>query len=146
MDNSFLLFLHSLLRYAVLITVAGAGLLHLRGFLGHRPILNGERTLAIVAMIVCHVQLALGLILYAMNFEGYSNMPGAVGRFWKMEHLGTMIIAILLVTLGRMLSKRAKVERSKQLRVAIFYLIALALMLWAIPWPGTEVGHGREWL
>ncbi|MCB0770410.1 MAG: hypothetical protein KDC00_08395 [Flavobacteriales bacterium] len=146
MDTSFLLFLHSLLRYAVLITVAGAGLMHLRGFIGQHPILNGERTLAIVAMVLCHVQLVLGLILYAMNYETYEHMRGTIGRFWKMEHLGTMVIAILLVTLGRMLSKRAKVERSKQLRVAVFYLIALALILWAIPWPGTEVGHGRGWL
>jgi RsiW-degrading membrane proteinase PrsW (M82 family) len=63
-----------------------------------------------------------------------------------MEHLGTMVIAIVLVTLGRALSKRAKEERTKQKRVAIFYLIALALMLWATPWPFREIGHGRGWL
>jgi hypothetical protein len=30
--------------------------------------------------------------------------------------------------------------------VAIFYLIALVLMLWATPWPFTEIGIGRGWL
>ena len=134
MDNSFPLFIHSLLRYGVLITVAAAGLIHLRGLLAQRPILNGERSLA------------MGLILYAMSYELYSNMQGAAGRFWKMEHLGTMVVAILLVTLGRALSKRAKLERSKQLRIAVFFLIGLALMLLAIPWPFTEIGHNRGWL
>ena len=146
MDNPFLLFLHSLLRYGVLLTVAAAGIVHLRGFLLYRPILNGERALAIVAVIVCHVQLVIGLILYFSNFKRYSQMSGEMGRFWKMEHIGIMVIAVILVTVGRVLSKRAKDERVKQKRVAIFFLIALALILWAIPWPLTSVGHGRGWL
>ena len=146
MESHFLLFFHSLLRYGVLLAIAAAGLMHLRGFLQHRPILNGERTLAIVAVILCHIQLVIGLMLYIPNISGYSNMEGEVGRFWKMEHLGVMLIAIILVTVGRVLSKRAKGERPKQQRVAVFYLIALALMLWAIPWPFTQLGSGRGWL
>ncbi len=146
MENHFLLFLHSLLRYGVVITVAAAGLLHLRGWLMQRPILNGERMWAILAVVFCHVQLVMGLILYAMNFQGYMAMGGETGRFWKMEHLGTMVIAIALVTIGRVSSKRANEEPVKQKRVAIFYLIALALILWAIPWPFTTPGHGRAWI
>lgn len=146
MDNPFLLFLHSLLRYGVLLTVAGAGILHLRGLLQGRPILIGERRLAIIAVILCHTQLVIGAILYAMNFSVYKGMGGEVGRFWKMEHLGTMLIAIALVTIGRASSKRTKDERTKQKRIAIYFLIALALMLWAIPWPFTQIGHGRGWL
>lgn len=111
-----------------------------------RPILNGDRALAIAAMVACHIQLVIGLILYISNFENYKLMSGEMGRFWKMEHIGVMVIAILLVTLGRILSKRAKEERLKQRHVAVFYLIALVLMLWAIPWPYTAVGHGRGWL
>ncbi len=146
MENPFLLFSHSLLRYGVLLTVAGAGFLHLRGFLMKRQILNGERTLAIAAVILCHTQLVIGVILYAMNYSVYKTMGGEVGRFWKMEHLGAMVIAIIIVTIGRASSKRAKDERIKQKRVALYFLIALALMLWAIPWPFTQIGHGRGWL
>lgn len=146
MESHFLLFFHSLLRYGVLFTVAIAGLMHLIGYLQKRPILNGERGLAIAAVIFCHTQLAIGAILYGSNFGKYSAMEGEVGRFWKMEHLGVMLIAILLVTMGRVLSKRAKEERAKQKRVAVFYLTALVLMLWAIPWPFTQLGSGRGWL
>ena len=146
MNDPFLTFTHSLLRYGLLLIVAIAGGLHLRGWLLQRPILVYERTLAIVAVIVAHTQLAVGLMLYAINFGTFSRMRGEVGRYWKFEHIGTMIIAIILVTLGRSLAKRAKEERAKQLRVAVFYLIGLALMLWATPWPFREIGHGRGWL
>ena len=148
MDGQFFIFFHSLLRYGVILTVAAAGLIHLRGFVMKRPILNGERMLAIVAMVLCHVQLVIGLLLYATRFKAYDHSVPA-GRFWKFEHIGMMVIAILLVTLGRSLSKRAKEERTKQLRVAVFYLIGLVIILWATPWPGSMYGMltGRtSWL
>lgn len=146
MDGSLLTFFHSLLRYLLLLALAGAAFTHLNGFLTRRPILNGERTLAILAVVLSHVQLALGLILYFTTKSYALDSSSAEGRFWKMEHLGTMVIAIALVTVGRSLSKRAKDERLKQRHVWVFFLIALALMLWAIPWPFREIGHARGWL
>ena len=148
MDGHFFIFFHSLLRYGVILVVAAAGLMHLQGLLFKRPILNGERMLAIIGMVLCHVQLVIGLILYATRFKYYDHGIPA-GRFWKFEHIGMMVIAIVLITLGRSLSKRAKEERAKQLRVAIFYLIGLAIILWATPWPGSMYGilTGRHsWL
>jgi hypothetical protein len=146
MENPFFLFVHSLLRYGVLLTVAAAGLLHLRGWLAQRPLLNGERNISVWAVILCHVQLLVGAILYALNWSTYAGMSGDAGRFWKMEHIGVMVIAIALVTIGRVSSKRTHDERVKQKRIAIYYLIALVLILWAIPWPFREIGHGRGWI
>jgi hypothetical protein len=154
-SSDLLLMLHSLLRWLVLITVAVAGLVALRGYLAKAPIIVWERSLSIIAMVVCHVQLLFGLILYAMRMKSYvtvSNRGGqtslsdSIVRYWKYEHSAMMILVIALVTIGRVLSKRAKTEPGKQLRVAIFYLLALALMLYAIPWPGTMMGQGRGWL
>lgn len=146
MENPFLVFVHSLLRYGVLLSVAAAGLLHLRGWLAQRPLLNGERNISVWAVILCHTQLVVGLVLYLMNWNTYSHMSGTVGRFWKMEHIGVMIIAIMLVTIGRASSRRAKEESARQKRIAIYYLIALVLILWATPWPFREIGHGRGWI
>lgn len=146
MDFSFLSFLHSLLRYAVLLAVLLAFLLNLRGWLMNRPILTGERMITIVAMVLCHVQFVIGLIVYLQNFSSISKMTGAAGRFWKFEHIGTMILAIALITVGRMLSKRAQSEPVKQRHIAVFYGIGLVLMLWAVPWPFREIGHGLGWL
>ena len=82
----------------------------------------------------------------AVGSTAIGKMAGLHQRFWKFEHIGTMVVAIVLITLGRVLAKRAKEERRKQLLVGVFFLLALVLILWAIPWPFTEIGHGREWL
>lgn len=146
-DTSFLLFLHSLLRYAVLAAVAGAAVVAWRGVVLRSPIMVWERMLTIVAVVLCHVQLLVGLIVYFMRFNAISTkMTGAHQRFWKFEHVGLMVVAIALVTLGRVLSKRARFEGAKQLHVALFFTIGLLIMFWAIPWPFTALGEGRGWL
>jgi hypothetical protein len=146
-NGSFLLFAHSLLRWLVLLSVAGAALVSWRGLVLKTPIMVWERTLAIVALAVCHLQLLLGLLLYMINYKAIDiGYAGDTKRYWKFEHLGMMLIAILLVTLGRVLSKRAKAEGAKQLLVAVFYTAALLIMLWSIPWPFTELGWNRGWL
>jgi hypothetical protein len=140
-------FFHSLLRWGVLLAVAVAGLVALIGYLRNSPILTWERGIAILAMVLCHVQLVVGLILYAMR---YSTLPNRFAddqlRFWKYEHITIMILGIALVTMGRSLSKRAKTEQGKQLRIAVFYLIALVLFLWGTPWPTNEINASRGWL
>ncbi len=147
--------LHSILRWLVFFSVATAGLVALRGYLRGAPIIVWERTLTIVAMILCHVQLFLGLLLYALQFKSYTilskignqtaNTQNSID-YWRMVHPMLMILVIALVTIGRMSSKKAKTERRKQLLVAIFFLLALALMVYAIPWPGTRMGQGRGWI
>jgi hypothetical protein len=145
-SSSFVEFFHSLLRWGVLLSVAIAGLAALVGYLRKAPIIVWERSMSVLAMVLCHVQLVVGVILYAMRWNSFAVRPTDEARFWKFEHIGIMIIAIALVTIGRMTSKRAKTERGKQLRVAAFYLIALLLILWATPWPFTEMGAARGWL
>lgn len=146
MDHSLLSFVHSLLRYGVLIGVLLAFLFNLRGWLMGRPILTGERMITIVAMVLCHVQLVFGVILYLQNIGPISRMEELHQRFWKYEHPTAMILAVALVTVGRVLSKKANSEPIKQRHIAIFYGIGLLLMLWATPWPFTEVGHAFGWL
>ncbi len=152
--SGLLLLLHSILRWLILISVGVAGTVALIGYLKKGPIIVWERSIAIVAMVLCHVQLLLGLVLYAFRLKFYTTVSGtgkltamtaSVVRFWKYEHMATMILAIALVTVGRILSKKAETEQGKQIRVAIFYLLALVLMIAMIPWPSRE-GVGRAWL
>jgi len=139
-----LLFFHSLLRYVVLALLIGSVFFAFRGYLTRAPILIGERKVFIYAVIACHVQLAIGFILYWLRFESYGS--SSIGRFWKFEHMGMMTIAVILVTLGRTFSKKAKSEKRKQLLIWVFYLIGLLVILSMIPWPMTDVGHNRGWL
>ncbi len=147
MGNDPLNFLHSLLRYAVLLTLVYAFVVNLRGWLANRPIHNSSRSVTIIAMVMCHVQLLLGLILYAVNWSAFkSENLEAYHKFMKYEHAGTMLIAIALITVGRVLSKKAATEALKQRHIAMFYGIGLLLILWAIPWPFKAVGHSLGWL
>ncbi len=146
MESGFLVFAHSILRYAVLLALIYAFFVNLRGVLAQRPILTGERMVTILAMVLCHVQLVIGVILYATRFKAFDQMPDLYKRFWKFEHIGTMVLAIALITIGRMLSKRANDERIKQMRIVVFYGIGLLLILLSIPWPFREVGHSLGWL
>lgn len=144
-----MVFLHSLLRYAVLLLVLVAFLAHLRGWLLHRPIIVWERMASILALVACHVQLVVGISLYGMNAAAiHSQSPGAWWKFILHVHAAAMVAAILLVTAGRMLSKRSKDERRKQLWVVAGYGLGLALMIYATPWPFTEIGRtfGKGWL
>jgi undecaprenyl pyrophosphate phosphatase UppP len=96
------------------------------------------------------VQLVIGGVLYGLRYstfaERFSANP-AMLRFWKMEHIGTMVLAVALITIGRILSKKAKTEDGKQLRIAIFFTIGLLLILAMIPWPFmAKFSHAYGWL
>ena len=51
-----------------------------------------------------------------------------------VEHPTTMIIAVALVTIGYSKHKKKLVSKPKFKMLAIFYSIALALVLYMIPW------------
>jgi uncharacterized membrane protein YwaF len=55
-------------------------------------------------------------------------------RFYAIEHSVMMLVAVVLVHIGRAKSKRAKVDRKKFGIALIFYGLALILILAAIPW------------
>jgi len=146
---------HSILRWLVLISVGISGIVALKGYLQKTPIIVWERSLTILAMVVCHIQLLIGGGLYAMKFKTYdavtargnqSWMGDTVRRFWKFEHIGGMVVAIALITVGRVLSKRAQEESKKQRHIVVFYGIGLLLILVSIPWPFREAFRSFGWL
>jgi hypothetical protein len=67
-------------------------------------------------------------------------MKDSASRFWAIEHITGMLIAIILITIAR---GKAKVLNYSA--AAWLYLIALILILATVPWPFRE-GIGRHWL
>ena len=70
-----------------------------------------------------------------------SVMKDKIQRFFAVEHALTMIIAIVLITMGGVAVRK---ENTKKAR--ILYVVALLLILSRIPWPFMEVGAGRGWV
>jgi hypothetical protein len=61
-------------------------------------------------------------------------MKNSALRFYAVEHILLMIIALVLVHIGRSKSKKAVAPWKKHRVAAIYYGIALVLILAAIPW------------
>ncbi len=106
--------------------------------------LKKDKMLNLFAMVVLHVQLLIGLIMYFMsgrvNFsEGWMKSPAF--RFFGLEHFLGMAIAIIIVTIGRKKAESAVDPAKKHKKILLWYLIGLIVIIASIPWPfRTELG------
>ena len=132
--------LHGTLRWVVLILMLLSIVKAFSGMSGGRSFGKGDYKRGLFTMISLHLQLVLGFALYFGN--GWSSMLGSadamgdtVKRFFSLEHMALMLIAVVLGTLGHSLSKRATDDRTKFRRQAIWFSISLVVILASIPWP-----------
>jgi len=128
-----LLHTHSVFRWLAVIFLVLAIIKALSGWLGKKDYNKSDNLIAILLLSFTHLQLVVGLALYIVKgwYSQMSNMGDPVARFWGMEHGFTMLIAIVLITLGRVKSKKATDSLEKHKKGAIFYIIAFVLILWA---------------
>ena len=92
------------------------------------------------AMIATHTQLLIGLILYFMNIGvkvRFDMISDKFYRFFAVEHLVGMLIALALITVGN-----AQGKKGNHAKVFTFYLIALVVIFLSIPWPFRNLGSG----
>jgi hypothetical protein len=130
---------HSYLTYLVLLGLLISLGAALAGLFGNKPFTEKDRKLGLLGLISAHLQWVLGLILYFVSPLGMASMSGAamkdsVARLYVLEHPLTMIIAVVLITVGYSRAKRLTNDASRYKSIAIFYGIALVLILSRIPW------------
>jgi hypothetical protein len=146
MMNNALIPIHSLLRWVVLILLLTAIIKSLSGLMSKRAYAPSDNKISLFLMISAHTQLLVGLIMYFVSpwvqFNGDALKAPEI-RFFTMEHSVMMIIAIALITIGRISSKKATTDASKFRRSFIYFLIALLVIFAAIPWPFMHVS--RPW-
>ncbi len=104
-----------------------------------------DKTLFLATFILSHIQLLLGIVLYIMEekYRGFSHMKDAYSRFFAVEHTLGMLIAIALITVGYLKTKKITDDSAIFARIGKFYLIALLIILVSIPWPFREALHGH---
>ena len=138
------LVLHNILRWVVLLFGIWAVFSAIAGIAGKRNYTSADGKSNFFFMLSCDIQLILGLILYYTNswFERLkdlgNNMKDANSRFFTMEHGLLMIIALILVHVGRVSVKKAVTPAAKHKRSLLYFGLALVLILAAIPWPFRE--------
>ncbi len=129
---------HSGLRWVILILLIAA-ILNAARSIGSGNYLKKDKMINLFAMIFLHTQFLVGLILYFLSpkvsFEG-GWMKDPVSRFYGLEHLLMMLLAIVLITIGRSRAeKKLEGTRNKHRAIFISYTIGLLIILASIPWP-----------
>jgi uncharacterized membrane protein len=135
----FLLDTHSTIRYVVLALLLIVILKSLMGWLGKKPFTGTDNKLALFLLISSHIQLLVGLFLYTQSaFVQFnsSTMKDKMTRYWSVEHITMMIIAIILITAAKSSLKRLTTAESKHKRLFIFNTIALIIVIAAITMSG----------
>lgn len=104
---------------------------------------NKIKSYVLFTLIISHIQLIIGLILYFISpkvvFQAAS-MKNSVLRFYLVEHISLMLIALILVTIGYVKWKKAIEGTTKMKSLFWYYTIALILILISIPWPFRIAG------
>ncbi len=146
--------LHNIMRWAVLLFGVLTLISGLRGLNGKRDFTNSDKRNALFLLIACDIQLLLGLALYFM--KGYHRVfsGGAMGevmknqpmRFWSVEHITGMLIAIILVHVGYAGTKGSRPPAAKFRRLFWCTFIALLIIAVTIPWPFRAAGVARPWM
>lgn len=135
-----LLHLHNFLRWVILLFL----LVAIVQALGKNQALKKT---SLWLLIASHITLLIGLYQYFTSAFGYNmiriNGFGAVMkdsalRFWAVEHITGMLLAIILITIARGKAKRGAYP-------AVIYILALILILAVVPWPFRDLGIGRPW-
>ena len=150
-----LLYLHSFLRWVILVLALIALYKSYAGMTAGKPFTAGDKKTGLFLMIAAHTTLLIGVYQWLVGPWGLKNienmgfgavMKDPVARFYAVEHLTGMIIAIVLITIGRGVSKKNIPDGVKHKKTFWFFLIALVIILASIPWPFRAAGVGRGWV
>ncbi len=136
------LFIHSYWAYLVLLILIIASVNSLVGYFTNKEYGAMNFRIALFTLIVSHIQLLIGFVLFFT--APYLKAFGEVGmgevmrdptlRLYIVEHPLMMIIAVALITIGYSKHKKKLTSTPKFKILAIFYTIALLVMLSRIPW------------
>ena len=133
--------IHSYWAYIVLLMLIVAIGNALLGKFMNKSFTIKDLRISLFALIVTHIQLLVGLILYFVSprlsawQEGVGAVMGDASlRLYLVEHPVTNILAVVLITMGWSMHKRQAESGKKFLRIGLFYLLVTVILLSRIPW------------
>jgi len=139
---------HSLLRWLVLLAGFNALLRAIGGARSGRSWAPGDEQAGRWLIILFDVQFLIGLILYVglspLTQSAFNDFGAAMRdpqlRYWGVEHIAGMVVASALLHIGRARARKAPEVRRHRV-TAIFFGLALLVILLSIPWPGMPAGR-----
>jgi hypothetical protein len=129
---AFVLQLHAIWRWVLLIASIVVVIKALVGWLGKRPFTKLDDQLGMAFTIVVDVQVTLGLIIWLFGPLGLQNLSQAMGnaalRFIVLEHPILMLIALAFAHIGRARSKKVADDTAKHRVSFVFYLLSFVFI------------------
>ena len=153
--NGFLLGLHSLIRWIILLLLVYNLVNSFYKAASKKPYTAGDAKWNLFLLIFAHTNLLIGLYQYFFGEKGFvffrlgagEVMRNAVMRFWAVEHITGMLIAVVIITISRSIAKKSLAGEisSRHKKLGILYLIALIVILAVIPFPFRTNFHDYPW-
>ncbi len=149
---NFLHHLHSIGRWFVLLLLIIAIFNSLVA--GRRPFIRTDARTGLILVVFTDIMVLVGIALWFLGSWGFQQvqsrgmseiMKDPAARFFVVEHFIGMIIAAVLIHIGKVQGRKQISDKSKHRRTMLYYLIALIIILVSIPWPFREIGAGRGW-
>ncbi|MEO0733401.1 MAG: hypothetical protein AAFZ52_11240 [Bacteroidota bacterium] len=140
MVDAFLLPLHSVMRWLVLLSLLYAIFLALRGKVKQLAFTKNVNHVRHWTATIAHVQLLIGIILYPQSatvaqFFQNGERGWSEYAFFATVHITMMLAAIVIITIGSAKAKRKATDAEKYQTMLTFFTLGLILLLIAIPWP-----------
>ncbi|WP_426478605.1 hypothetical protein ACP3T3_03830 [Chryseobacterium sp. CBSDS_008] len=137
-----LTFLHSLTRWLVLISLIYAIYRSFKGYFSNKKFTGTDNAVRHWTATIAHIQLIIGMTFYFKSpviqyfWKNFNEAKASFEHvFFSLIHISLMITAIILITIGSALAKRKPSDKEKFKTMAIWFSIALIIILIVIPWP-----------
>lgn len=129
-----LLTLHNINRWLVLLFGLWAIIQNFSLLSGNRVFTAAERRPVAMFMGTLHLQVVLGLLLFALM--GMQHIPVFAGArpSFQWEHLGMGVVAAIFGTLASVQSRKATTDIAKARAAVMWCSLAMIVVVLAIPW------------
>lgn len=143
--------IHFYNRYLLLAALAFVLFRAITGWLGKKEFEKADNAAGGALVGLAHLQLLVGLIQYfgtsprvqaAMADMGAA-MKNPELRYYAVEHITAMLIAVVLIQLGRTLSKKKSSGEAKHKTVAIYTGIATLIIIGTLAQKGILLGAAQ---
>lgn len=147
-----LLTIHSLVRWLVLLGIINALARSYSGLIGGRRFSAADRRSVAIGTGAGQAQLLVGMALYFSSpfVAAFWASPGHEAAnlpvlFFSVIHVAGMLASVVLMSIGASLSKRPGDDRSRFRAVALYWTIAVVIILVTIPWPFSPLAQRPLW-
>jgi len=146
---SVILILHSWNRWLVLLSAIATLAVAIRGLSARLEWTKSDQRLLLGFISALDLQAVFGLLLYFVlspivpktMSEFKAAMHVSALRFFAIEHITMMVLALVAAHVSSAYAKKASNARARQRRVIFGVVLTLGLILSAIPWPGTAAAR-----